>query len=78
LRKVFGRITDFHRWLGVEGPGRTTGKAITGVSNLAFLFIVVSGSISGFRDSGAGRISGTSSGSGVGCRARRATSTGTT
>ena len=43
VRKVFGRITDFHRWLGVEGPGRTTGKAITGVSNLAFLFIVVSG-----------------------------------
>ena len=43
VRKVFGRITDFHRWLGVEGPGRATGKAITGVSNLAFLFIVVSG-----------------------------------
>ncbi|MFZ4794108.1 MAG: PepSY-associated TM helix domain-containing protein [Blastocatellia bacterium] len=43
VRKAFGRITDFHRWLGVEGPGRATGKAITGVSNLAFLFIVVSG-----------------------------------
>ena len=43
VRKAFGRITDFHRWLGVEGPGRATGKAITGVSNLVFLFIVVSG-----------------------------------
>ncbi|MEY3284881.1 MAG: hypothetical protein RIR86_2894 [Acidobacteriota bacterium] len=43
IRKLFGRITDWHRWLGVEGPGRATAKAITGACNLAFLFIVVSG-----------------------------------
>ncbi|MFM8396061.1 MAG: PepSY-associated TM helix domain-containing protein [Acidobacteriota bacterium] len=43
VRKLFGRITDWHRWLGVEGPGRATAKAITGACNLAFLFIVVSG-----------------------------------
>jgi uncharacterized iron-regulated membrane protein len=43
VRRLFGRITDWHRWLGVEGPGRATAKAITGACNLAFLFIVVSG-----------------------------------
>lgn len=43
VRKLFGRITDWHRWLGVVGAGRNTAKAITGACNLAFLFIVVSG-----------------------------------
>lgn len=33
----------WHRWLGQEGDGRAVGKAITGASNLAFLFIIVSG-----------------------------------
>ena len=42
-RKFFRAMTDWHRWLGQEGPGRTTGRAITGACNLAFLFIVVSG-----------------------------------
>ncbi len=36
-------ITDWHRWLGREGDGRAVGKAITGISNLLFLFIVISG-----------------------------------
>ncbi|NBO64773.1 MAG: PepSY domain-containing protein, partial [Acidobacteria bacterium] len=43
VRELFGRITGWHRWLGVEGEGRAVGKAITGASNLIFLFIVVSG-----------------------------------
>lgn len=42
-REFFHVMTDWHRWLGQEGAGRTTGRAITGACNLAFLFIVVSG-----------------------------------
>ncbi len=42
-RNFFHVMTDWHRWLGREGEGRAVGKAITGVSNLLFLFIVVSG-----------------------------------
>ena len=36
-------MTDWHRYVGAGSENRTTGKAITGASNLAFLFIVVSG-----------------------------------
>ena len=36
-------MTDWHRWLGQEGAGRETGRAITGACNLAFLFLVLSG-----------------------------------
>ncbi|QQS45948.1 MAG: PepSY domain-containing protein [Acidobacteriota bacterium] len=43
LRRFFRVVTDWHRWLGQEGVGRATGRAITGACNLAFLFIVVSG-----------------------------------
>jgi uncharacterized iron-regulated membrane protein len=39
----FRKVTDWHRVLGADGPLRPRGRAITGVSNLAFLFIVVSG-----------------------------------
>jgi uncharacterized iron-regulated membrane protein len=42
-RHFFHTMTDWHRWLGREGEGRAVGKAITGISNLLFLFIVVSG-----------------------------------
>lgn len=42
-RAVFQKITAWHRWMGVEGPGRATARAITGACNLCFLFIVVSG-----------------------------------
>ncbi|MDX2044690.1 MAG: PepSY-associated TM helix domain-containing protein [Acidobacteriota bacterium] len=42
-RNFFRAVTDWHRWLGTEGAGRATGRMITGVCNLAFLFIVVSG-----------------------------------
>lgn len=43
VRNFFHVVTDWHRWLGTEGAGRATGRAITGICNLAFLFIVVSG-----------------------------------
>ncbi len=36
-------MTDWHRWLAASGEYRTTGRAITGASNLAFLFLVLSG-----------------------------------
>ena len=42
-RRFFQRITAWHRYLGVEGPGRATAKLITGVCNLAFLCLVLSG-----------------------------------
>jgi uncharacterized iron-regulated membrane protein len=33
----------WHRWLSLDGEGRAIGKAISGWSNLIFLFIVLSG-----------------------------------
>jgi len=36
-------LRSWHRWLGQEGESRDFGKSITGVCNMAFLFIVVSG-----------------------------------
>ena len=43
MRRFFRVVTDWHRWLGREGPSRPLGKSITGLANLGFLFIVVSG-----------------------------------
>lgn len=42
-RRTFQKITAWHRWLGVEGEGRATARAITGACNLAFLVLVVTG-----------------------------------
>lgn len=43
LRAFFRSVTEWHRYLAMSGESRTTGRAITGASNLAFLFIVASG-----------------------------------
>jgi uncharacterized iron-regulated membrane protein len=43
IRAFFRVATEWHRYLGAAGPDRPTGKAFTGASNLAFLFIVLSG-----------------------------------
>ncbi|MBX5496199.1 MAG: PepSY domain-containing protein, partial [Bryobacteraceae bacterium] len=43
VRQFFRLMTDWHRWLGMEGEGRAVGRAITGACNLAFLFLVVTG-----------------------------------
>jgi uncharacterized iron-regulated membrane protein len=43
VRAFFRRVRDWHRWLAVSGDGRAAARAVTGASNLAFLFIVVSG-----------------------------------
>jgi uncharacterized iron-regulated membrane protein/flavodoxin len=36
-------VVDWHRWLGTEGEGRATARAITGACNLAFFWLAVSG-----------------------------------
>jgi uncharacterized iron-regulated membrane protein len=43
VRDFFRGVTNWHRWLAVGAANRTTGRAITGASNLIFLFIVCSG-----------------------------------
>ncbi|HEX2165983.1 MAG TPA: PepSY-associated TM helix domain-containing protein [Longimicrobiales bacterium] len=44
-RAFFRSVTDWHRWLALSGDDRARGRAITGVANLAFLFIVLAGFI---------------------------------
>jgi uncharacterized iron-regulated membrane protein len=43
IRDGLSTLRSWHRWLGQEGESRDFGKSITGVCNMAFLFIVVSG-----------------------------------
>lgn len=43
LRRFFRQVTAWHRWLAMEGAGRSTGRIITGASNLGFLWLVLSG-----------------------------------
>ena len=42
-RAFFRSVTEWHRWLALKDASRPVGKAITGISNLVFLFIVFSG-----------------------------------
>lgn len=43
VRAFFRSVVEWHRYLAAAGDSRPTGRAITGASNLAFLFIVLSG-----------------------------------
>jgi uncharacterized iron-regulated membrane protein len=43
VRDSLSTLRSWHRWLGREGESRDLGRSITGVCNLAFLFLVVSG-----------------------------------
>jgi uncharacterized iron-regulated membrane protein len=43
LRAFFGVVEGWHRWFNAEGENRATARAITGAANLAFLFLVLSG-----------------------------------
>lgn len=43
LRSFFSAVTGWHRWFNATGESRATARAITGVSNLAFLFLILSG-----------------------------------
>lgn len=40
---VFAWLTGFHRWFNVEGEQRAIARQVTGVSNVIFLFLVLSG-----------------------------------
>lgn len=42
-RAFFRSMMEWHRWLALKDASRATGKMVTGVSNLLFFFIVVSG-----------------------------------
>ncbi len=44
LRRFFAAVTGWHRWFNATGESRAAARAITGASNLAFLFLIVSGS----------------------------------
>lgn len=43
LAEFFGAVTGWHRWFNASGPNRGPWRAITGASNLMFLFLIVSG-----------------------------------
>jgi uncharacterized iron-regulated membrane protein len=43
IRDGLSTLRSWHRWLGQEDESRDFGRSITGVCNMAFLFIVVSG-----------------------------------
>jgi uncharacterized iron-regulated membrane protein len=43
LHEAFHWITGLHRWLALSEVNRETGKLITGVANLFFLFLIISG-----------------------------------
>ncbi len=43
VRNFFRSMVEWHRYVAMAGESRPTGRAITGASNLMFLFIVVSG-----------------------------------
>ncbi|MGH7845005.1 MAG: PepSY-associated TM helix domain-containing protein, partial [Candidatus Binatia bacterium] len=43
LHDWFHEVLDWHRWLGMEGEGRATGRAITGACNLAFFWLAATG-----------------------------------
>jgi uncharacterized iron-regulated membrane protein len=43
LNAFFAWNTGFHRWFNVEGENRALARQVTGVGNVAFLFLVLSG-----------------------------------
>ncbi|MBN4075480.1 MAG: hypothetical protein COA71_08655 [SAR86 cluster bacterium] len=43
LENFFRAVTGWHRWFNVTGESRATARAITGASNLVFLFLIFSG-----------------------------------
>ncbi|MGD8340054.1 MAG: PepSY-associated TM helix domain-containing protein [Gammaproteobacteria bacterium] len=43
LEDFFGAVTGWHRWFNATGESRAAWRAVTGISNLAFLFLIVSG-----------------------------------
>lgn len=43
LRSFLNSVENVHRWLGADGAGRPTARAITGAANIIFLFLACSG-----------------------------------
>jgi uncharacterized iron-regulated membrane protein len=43
LETFFSTVTGIHRWFNLSGDNRNTARAITGASNLIFLFLIFSG-----------------------------------
>jgi uncharacterized iron-regulated membrane protein len=43
LREFFSATTGWHRWFNAAGDNRAIARAITGASNLVFLFLILSG-----------------------------------
>lgn len=43
LRAFVDAMLQWHRWLAMDGDNRAVGRAVTGVCNLAFLFLAFSG-----------------------------------
>lgn len=43
VRSFFHGVTEWHRWFAAQGESRTTARAITGLANMAFLFLALSG-----------------------------------
>ncbi|WP_224249795.1 PepSY-associated TM helix domain-containing protein [Hyalangium gracile] len=43
LRAFLHQMEEWHRWLGAKDDNRAVGKAITGVSNAAFLLLAITG-----------------------------------
>jgi uncharacterized iron-regulated membrane protein len=43
LDAFFAAVTGWHRWFNAQGEDRALWRAITGASNLAFLFLILSG-----------------------------------
>lgn len=43
LSEFFGVVTRFHRWFNIEGENRAIARQVTGVANVVFLFLCLSG-----------------------------------
>ena len=43
FRNTMSVLTRWHRWFNAEGESRAAARLVTGVSNLAFLFLILSG-----------------------------------
>ncbi|MDX1561538.1 MAG: PepSY-associated TM helix domain-containing protein, partial [Gammaproteobacteria bacterium] len=43
LDEFFSAVTGWHRWFNATGESRATWRAVTGISNVVFLFLIFSG-----------------------------------
>ena len=43
LERFFGAVTGWHRWFNISGENRAKARSITGLSNMIFLFLILSG-----------------------------------